>query len=95
VPRLDPASVAGSSACPSPAVMYSEPLPATLTGRCGEPVEVTGRFLLTTAPVYLTSGDQPAAEAVAWAGPVADEQPETLRPALAGRIGGVSLRYKE
>ncbi len=54
---------------PAPVVVHPAPLRAELTDARGEPVRVSGRGLLTTAPGRLSVEKSPWAEVTAWAGP--------------------------
>ena len=54
---------------PSPGTVAPAPIPAELTAGDGAPVEVTGRFVASSAPTRLRLAGRPAVEVVAWAGP--------------------------
>ena len=54
---------------PSPVTVYSQPLPASVTGVSGEPVTVTGRAAISAPPVWLSIGGAPPIEITAWTGP--------------------------
>ena len=54
---------------PSPGTVAPAPIPAELTAVDGAPVEVTGRFVASSAPTRLRLAGRPAVEVVAWAGP--------------------------
>ncbi|MGE5287108.1 MAG: DNA polymerase Y family protein [Micromonosporaceae bacterium] len=54
---------------PSPVTVYSQPLPASVTGISGEPVTVTGRAAISAPPAWLAIGGAPPLEITAWAGP--------------------------
>jgi len=54
---------------PAPVVVHPTPLRAELVDARGEPVRVSGRCLLATAPGRLSVEEAPWAEVTAWAGP--------------------------
>ena len=54
---------------PAPAVVYPDRIPADVHDRDGQPVTVTGRGVLGSAPATLTVAGGAPAEVVAWAGP--------------------------
>ena len=54
---------------PAPAAVHPAPLAAELAGADGEPVTVSSRGLLTTAPDRLSIGGNPWRSVAAWAGP--------------------------
>jgi protein ImuB len=59
----------GQVPAPSPAVVPPEPLPAEVTGAGGEPVGVTGRFLMTAVPERVAVGGGEPVAVDGWAGP--------------------------
>ena len=68
----------GRLPAPSPAVVHPEPLPITVLDRSGASVTVTGRGVVSAAPVEMRRGGSPGErrdEITAWAGPwVLDER---------------------
>ncbi len=59
----------GRLARPSPAVVHPSPRPAELRHVGGEPVEVSGRGAISSAPVAISIEGGPWSTVVAWAGP--------------------------
>ncbi|MEI8051431.1 MAG: hypothetical protein WCI12_08350 [Actinomycetes bacterium] len=60
----------GHLPAPSPAIVVSNPSTVELTGADGVQVEVSGRGLLSTAPVRCSlHRSQPSEKVIAWAGP--------------------------
>lgn len=59
----------GALPSPAPAVVYSEPLAATLVDADGATVAVDGRGVASAAPSTLTISGQPPQAVVDWAGP--------------------------
>jgi protein ImuB len=54
---------------PSPARVHAEPPAAEVVGGDGEPLQVSGRGVLSTAPARLSVAGGPWQDVVAWAGP--------------------------
>ncbi|WP_016701341.1 DNA polymerase Y family protein [Actinoalloteichus spitiensis] len=74
-PRHDPgAPWPGQLPPPSPTVVPVPPTPAGLRTTAGEPVGVTGRYVLTGAPAVLVVEGEREREVVGWAGPWPVEQ---------------------
>lgn len=59
----------GRLPAPSPATVYSRPLPAAVRGSGGAPLAVTGRLATTGTPVAVAVRDTPAVTVTGWAGP--------------------------
>jgi protein ImuB len=75
---------------PSPATIYPQPLPASVTCAAGEPVTVTGRAAISAPPAWLAIDGTPPLEITAWAGPwPVDEQ--WWDPARARRLARFQL----
>ncbi|MFC0681427.1 hypothetical protein ACFFGH_26655 [Lysobacter korlensis] len=58
----------GSLPPPAPASVFAEPLPVTVLGRNGTPVDVDERGMLTDEPVVFSPGGRPQ-QIESWAGP--------------------------
>jgi protein ImuB len=58
----------GSLPPPAPSSVFAEPLPVTVLGRTGAPVDVDARGMLTDEPVVFSPGGRPQ-QIAAWAGP--------------------------
>jgi protein ImuB len=59
----------GQIPAPSPAIVYPEPEPASVTDAAGQEVSVSGRAQLSAPPAWLSAGRGQARAVVGWAGP--------------------------
>jgi protein ImuB len=59
----------GRLPAPTPAVVFPDPAPASLTDAAGREVGVTARALLTAEPAEVTAAGSEPAAVLAWAGP--------------------------
>ncbi|SMC88342.1 protein ImuB [Kibdelosporangium aridum] len=77
----------GHLPAPSPAVVFPDPVPATVFGEAGEPVHVTDRDMLTAAPATVGVNGGAPRPVAAWAGPwIANERWWNREPRCHARL---------